>query len=464
MARVLGFCMRTEGCTVGRSGSGREAFGSRVGFVLSTAGAAIGLGNLWRFPWLCGENGGGAFLLIYLGIMFLVGIGLFMCEVTLGRATRRCSVGAFSEIRKSWGWAGVLGPFTSFLELCFYSVVGGWVICYFLHALAGFGNMTPSESAQLFADLTSDPFLPIAFHGVFIGATMIICLKGVRGGIERFSMMMTPLLFVLLFVLAVHALALPGSREGIRFYLVPDFSKVTAATFRDALGQVFFSLSIGTGSILTYGSYLGSKENIPMLSVAVSLMDTATAFMAGLIIFPVAFSYGFEPTAGMGLTFITLPAVLGEMPAGNLFGALFFFLFLAAALTSSISYLETIVACLIEAKGWNRGLAVTLSGVLVFVVGCVSSLSLGLLSGFTVGGLSLFGLLDWLAVVVLQPLGGMILAIFVGWVWGKNNVLCEVTNGGEIRFRPGSAWVDVVLKLIAPILIVVIILAGLGLI
>ncbi|MGB4008972.1 MAG: sodium-dependent transporter, partial [Bacillota bacterium] len=248
------------------------------------------------------------------------------------------------------------------------------------------------------------------------------------------------------------------------FYLVPDFSKVTAATFRDALGQVFFSLSIGTGSILTYGSYLGSKENIPMLSVAVSLMDTAIAFMAGLIIFPVAFSYGFEPTAGMGLTFITLPAVLGEMPAGNLFGALFFFLFLAAALTSSISYLETIVACLIEAKGWNRGLAVTLSGVLVFVVGCVSSLSLGLLSGFTVGGLSLFGLLDWLAVVVLQPLGGMILAIFVGWVWGKNNVLCEVTNGGEIRFRPGSAWVDVVLKLIAPILIVVIILAGLGLI
>ncbi len=456
--------MRAGGYGAARSAPRREAFGSRVGFVLSTAGAAIGLGNLWRFPWLCGANGGGAFVLIYLGIMFLVGIGLFMCEVALGRATRRSSVGAFREIRKSWGWAGALGPLTSFLELCFYSVVGGWVMCYFLHALSGFGSMTPRESAQLFADLTSDPFLPIAFHGVFIGATMIICLKGVRGGIERFSTMMMPLLFVLVLMLAVRALALPGSREGLRFYLVPDFSRVTAGTFRDALGQVFFSLSIGTGSILTYGSYLERKENIPMLSAAVSLMDTAVAFMAGLIIFPVAFSYGFEPTAGMGLTFITLPAVFGEMPAGNLFGALFFFVFLVAALTSSISYLETVVACLIEAKGWNRGLAVTLSGVLVFVVGCVSSLSLGLLRGFTVGGLSLFGLLDWLAVVVLQPLGGMILAIFVGWVWGKRNALYEVRNGGKIRFSLGNAWVDIVLKFIAPILIGVIFLAGLGLI
>jgi NSS family neurotransmitter:Na+ symporter len=452
------------GCVVAQSGPGREAFGSRLGFVLSTAGAAIGLGNLWRFPWLCGMNGGGAFVIIYLAITLLVGIGLFMCEVSLGRATRRSSIGAFGKIRKSWRWAGALGPLASFFALCFYSVVGGWVICYFLHSLAGFGSMTPSASAELFASLTSAPVLPLAFHGIFIGATMVICLRGVRDGIERFSTVMTPLLFVLVFLLALRALALPGSGEGLRFYLIPDFSKVTAATFRDALGQVFFSLSIGTGSILTYGSYLGKQENIPMLSAVVSLMDTAIAFMAGLIIFPVAFSYGFQPTAGMGLTFITLPAVFGEMPAGNLFGVLFFFLFLVAALTSSISYLETIIACLIEANGWGRRRAVILSGAAVFVLGCLSSLSLGPLRGLAVGGRNLFEVLDWLAVAVFQPLAGMVIAILVGWVWGKKHALHEVTNGGEIRFRLGNAWIDIILKVIAPFLVGLIFLAGLSLI
>lgn len=455
---------RAGGCVVAQSGPGRESFGSRLGFVLSTAGAAIGLGNLWRFPWLVGMNGGGAFVLIYLTITLLVGIGLFMCEVSLGRATRRSSIGAFGEIRESWRPAGAVGPLASFFALCFYSVVGGWVICYFFHSLAGFGSMTPSASAELFAGLTSAPLLPLAFHGIFIGATMVICLKGVKGGIERFSTAMTPLLFLLVFLLALRALALPESREGLRFYLVPDFSRVTVATFRDALGQVFFSLSIGTGSILTYGSYLDKQENIPKLSAVVSLMDTAIAFMAGLIIFPVAFSYGFQPKAGMGLTFIALPAVFGEMPAGNLFGVLFFFLFLVAALTSSISYLETIIACLIEAYGWGRGRAVILSGAAVFVLGCLSSLSLGPLRGLAVGGRNLFEVLDWLAVAVFQPLAGMVIAIFVGWVWGKKNALCEVTNGGKIRFRLGDAWVDILLKFIAPFLVALIFLAGLSLI
>jgi NSS family neurotransmitter:Na+ symporter len=442
----------------------RETFGSRMGFIFAAAGSAIGIGNLWRFPWLAGVSGGGAFLLIYLLTVVIVGVSLFMCEIALGRYTQRSNVGAFRKIRPSWTWVGILGPLASFLTLCFYSVVGGWIIYYFFRAFGGFGGPDPAVTERVFSSFTGHAVWPIIFHGVFMGLTMMICYKGVKDGIERYSSIMMPLLLALILILTIRSLLLPGAAEGLRFYLVPDFSKITAKTFLDALGQVFFSLSLGVGSMLTYGSYLGKQENIPRISVIVPLMDTLVAFMAGLIIFPVVFSYGFEPGAGVGLTFVTLPAIFSQMPAGNLFGAVFFFLFFLAALTSTISALEAVVAYLAEEHGWERKRATVISGIVIFFIGCISSLSFGPLSGLTIAGLNFFGQLDWFVATLLQPLGGILTAIFVAWIWGGANALKEVTNGGAIQFRLGNVWANLMLKFIAPVLVTIVFLAGIGVI
>ncbi len=223
----------------------RETFGSRMGFIFAAAGSAIGIGNLWRFTWLAGVSGGGAFLLIYLLTGVIVGVSLFMCEIALGRYTQRSNVGAFRKIRPSWTWVGILGPLASFLTLCFYSVVGGWIIYYFFRAFGGFGGPDPAVTERVFSSFTGHAVWPIIFHGVFMGLTMMICYTGVKDGIERYSSIMMPLLLALILILTIRSLLLPGAAEGLRFYLVPDFSKITAKTFLDALGQVFFSLSLG---------------------------------------------------------------------------------------------------------------------------------------------------------------------------------------------------------------------------
>ncbi|MEA4883324.1 MAG: sodium-dependent transporter [Clostridia bacterium] len=442
----------------------REIFGSRLGFLFAAAGSAIGLGSLWRFPWLVGANGGSAFLIIYLVIAVFIGISLFMCELVLGRATQSSNVGAFRKISPSWASLGGLGPLAAFLILCFYSVVGGWIIYYFFRTIAGLNITDPALTAELFNNFTADPVLPLVLHGIFMGLTMLICYKGVVNGIEKASTIMMPILFAIIVPLAVRALTLPGAAEGLRFYLVPDFSRVTAKTFMDAMGQVFFSLSLGMGATLTYGSYLGKHENIPVLSLIVTLVDVLIGFMAGIIIFPIVFSFGFQPGAGTGLTFITMPAIFSEMPAGKLFGSIFFFLFFLSALTSSISLLEAAIAYLIEEHGWDRKRATLVSGTVSFVVGCLASLAMGPLSGFTIKGLNFFGQLDWVSATILQPLCGILTAILVSWIWGSRNAIQEITSDGRVKFALASIWTNVILRCVAPISVGLIFLAGLGVI
>ncbi|MGI5859464.1 MAG: sodium-dependent transporter [Tepidanaerobacteraceae bacterium] len=440
----------------------REGFASKIGFIFAAAGSAIGLGNIWRFPWLVGAYGGAVFLVIYLAIIILVGITMFMGEVTLGRYAQRSNVGAFKKINKSFTWIGGIGLIAGFMILSFYSVVGGWVIYYFLRSLIGFGMTDPALTEQLFSSFISNPISPLIFHTLFMALTIWICYNGVKDGIEKYSNIMMPALLAIVIILAIRALMLPGAAEGLKFYLVPDLSKLTAQTALAALGQVFFSLSLGMGSILTYGSYLGKKESIPQVSLIVPLMDTIIAFFAGLIIFPAVFSYGFEPSSGPGLTFVTLPAVFSEMPLGQLFGGAFFFLLFLAALTSAISLLEPIIAYMIEEHNWNRKKASLTIGGVIFIVGVFASLSMGPLSGFKIADLVFFDQLDWVSNNLLLPLGGMLTALFISWLWGTQNALNEVTNDGLLKFELGNFWANVMLKYIAPALVFIVFITGLG--
>lgn len=440
----------------------REGFASRIGFIFAAAGSAIGLGNIWRFPWLVGAYGGAAFLAMYLIIVALVGITMFMGEVALGRYAQRSNVGAFKKVNKSFSWLGSIGLIAGFMILSFYSVVGGWVIYYCFRAVIGFNMTDPTLTEQLFVGFISNPLSPLFFHALFMALTIWICYNGIKDGIEKYSNIMMPALFVIILILAVRSLMLPNAIEGIKFYLVPDISKFSAEAALAALGQVFFSLSLGMGSILTYGSYLSKKENIPNVSLIVPLMDTTIAFIAGIVIFPAVFSYGFEPSSGAGLTFVTLPAVFSEMPLGQLFGAAFFFLLFLAALTSAISLLEPLIAYMIEEHGWSREKAALIIGGIIFIVGCFASLSMGPLSGFKIGGLVFFDQLDWVSNNLLLPIGGMLTALFISWIWGTKNVLNEVTNEGILDFGLGKFWANVMLKFIAPALVFIVFLTGLN--
>jgi len=442
----------------------RETFGSRIGFIFAAAGSAIGLGNIWRFPYLVGVYGGAAFLVVYLAIVVIIGVVCFISEVALGRHTRQSNVGAFKALKPSWAPVGLIGIIAGFMILSFYSVVGGWTIYYFFRAISGFAFADPSASAELFVGFISSPLSPVIFHALFMGVTIWIVYHGIQDGIEKYSNIMMPALFVIIVILAIRSLTLPGGGAGLEFYLKPDFSKIDGETLLAALGQVFFSLSLGMGSILTYGSYLSKDENIPFVCTVVPMMDTLIAFLAGLVIFPAVFAYGFEPGSGGGLAFITLPAVFNEMPAGNLFGSAFFFLLFLAALTSAISLLEPVVAYMIEEHAWERRKATVIMGSVIFTVGIAASLSNGIWSGFVVAGKNFFDLLDFISGNILLPVSGMLTAIFVAWVWGSKNALQEATNDGTVNFAWGNLWANVLIKYVAPILIAIVFLSSVGII
>lgn len=442
----------------------RETFGSRMGFIFAAAGSSVGLGNIWRFPYLVGMYGGAAFLLIYVLFILIIGIVCFIAEVSLGRYTKQSNVGAFKAIKPSWAPVGLIGIIAGFMILSFYSVVGGWTIYYFFRAIVGFGFADPSASANLFGGFISHPLYPVLLHALFMGITIWIVYKGVQDGIEKYSNIMMPALFVVIIILAIRSLTLPGGEAGLAFYLKPDFSKLTGESLLAALGQVFFSLSLGMGSILTYGSYLNKQENIPFVSTVVPIMDTLVAFLAGLVIFPAVFAYGFEPGQGGGLAFVTLPAVFSEMPAGNIFGAAFFFLLFLAALTSAISLLEPVVAYMIEEHAWERKKATLIMGAIIFTVGIAASLSNGIWSGFTLAGKNFFDFLDYVSGNILLPVSGMLTAIFVAWVWGSKNALKEATNDGTINFSWGNLWANVLIKYVAPILIAIVFLSSVGIV
>ncbi|WP_114097861.1 MULTISPECIES: sodium-dependent transporter [Thalassospira] len=440
----------------------REHWGSRLGFILAAAGSAVGLGNIWKFPYMAGENGGGAFLIIYLALVFTIGISVMLAEFVIGRMSEKNAIGAFAKLKGGlWPVVGFFGVAAAFIILSFYSVVAGWTISYMIKSLSGaLAIEDPAALGNIFGDFISDPVSPLIYHAIFMALTVLVVLAGVGSGIERASKILMPALFALLIILIIRSVTLPGGEEGVAFLLAPDFSKVTWNTVSDALSQAFFSLSLGMGAMITYGSYLSKKENIASSAGWVTLLDTAVAVMAGLLILPAVFAFGFDPSAGPGLTFITLPAVFAHMPMGSVFAFMFFLLLAIAALTSAVSILEVVVAYFVDDRGVSRKTAAIVIGVIIFALGIPSSLSLGVMSDVTFFGKSFFDLMDFISSNLLLPIGGLFISLFVGWViWGKAKEEIAAHNGIVPAWI--SAW-GLIVKFVAPVAIAFILLKGLG--
>ncbi|MCZ6720196.1 MAG: sodium-dependent transporter [Proteobacteria bacterium] len=407
----------------------REHWGTRLGFVLAAAGSAVGLGNIWKFPYVTGENGGGAFLIIYLAIIGTLGISILLAELVIGRTAQKNPVGAFRQLGGTrWrvaGWMCVLGAFAI---LSFYTVIAGWTIAFAVKTASGRLTAPGADTEAIFESFVSDPVWPLLYAAIFMALTVAVVIGGIRRGIERVSLVLMPLLFLILIALVVRAVTLPGAMEGLLFFLAPDFSKVTGGTITAALGQAFFSLSIGMGAMITYGSYLERKAHIAGSAASVVGLDTLVAILAGLIVFPAVFAVGLRPEGGPGLVFVTLPAVFAAMPASAVFGTLFFLLLTIAALTSSISILEPAVAYFVDEHNLKRSRVTILCGVIAFALGIPSSFSLGIWSDYTLFGKGFLDIMDFLTANIMLPAGGFLIALFVGWVMGPRAIEALAPN------------------------------------
>lgn len=448
----------------------RVSFGSKLGAILAAAGSAVGLGNIWRFPYETGNHGGAAFILIYLACVLVLGLPVMMSEFIVGRHSKASTGEAFKVLHPEGGWkcVGYLGVLTGFLILGYYAVVAGWTLEYMLQAVGGqFSGKTPDEFVADFQRFSQNPWRPLLWLALFMITTHLVIVKGVQKGIERSSKILMPLLFILVVILAVCSIMLPGAEKGIKFLLSPDFSQVTPDVFLGAMGQAFFSLSLGMGCLSTYASYFGKETRLGKTAVSVGLIDTGVAVLAGLIIFPAAFSVGISPDAGPSLIFITLPNVFQQAFSGIpivacICSVLFYLLLALAALTSTISLHEVSTAFLHEKFRLTRGRAARVVTVGCFLIGVVSSLSLGEWSGFTIFGLNFFDALDYLTAKIMLPMAGLFTAIFVGWVMNRQVVHDEVTNGGTLH-APYCSLFFFVLRYIAPVGIAVIFVNELGL-
>ncbi len=446
------------------NGTERGNWQSQIGFVAAAAGSAVGLGNIWKFPYICGRYGGAAFVLVYLAIIILIGVPIMNSELLIGRKSERNAVGAFKVLAPGTPWfiVGAMGILAGFIILSYYSVVAGWAVAYIFKS--GVYMAVGAEHANIFVGSITSSVTPIIWHAIFMAMCIGIVAAGIEKGIEKYSKILMPTLVLLLLVLIIRSVTLPGAAKGLSFYLKPDFSKLTAEGILAALGQAFFSLSLGMGCMIVYGSYLRKKEDIPINSYYIAGADTLIAFLAGFAIFPAVFAFGLEPGAGPGLTFITVPAVFAAMgPIGHFFGILFFFLLTIAALTSAISLLEVVSAYFIDEAKWNRKKAVWIMGIIIFLLGIPSSLGLGAWSGVKIlGGRDILDSLDFLASNILLPLGGFLLCIFIGWYWGTDKAT-EEANIGAKSITLGSGY-KFLIKYIVPVAIFIVFLNSIGVI
>lgn len=440
----------------------RAQWKTRFGFIMAAAGSAVGLGNIWRFPYLVGKHGGGAFVLLYLVLLALLGLPLLKTELFLGRKTGKNAVGTFKKLAPGTAWQGIgwMGIASGFLVLSYYSVISGWSLSYFVKSING--SYMGADTEILFNSYTATTIEPIAWHLIFMILTTVIIGFGVVKGIEKISKILMPAIFVIILILIFRSLTLPGGMEGLKFYLAFDFSKLGGEAFLDALGQVFFTLSLGMGTMITYGSYMKKDEDITKSSLQIILSDTVIAILAGFAIFPAVFSFGLEPSSGPGLTFVTLPAVFSAMDGiGRLFGALFFLLLGIAALTSAVSMLEVVVAYFIDEKKWSRMKATVTTGIIIALVGIPASLGFGILSKLTFFGKNIQESYDFLATNILLVLGSLLTAIFIGWKSWNKNTLKEINLGaGKLK---STRFFEFDIKFIAPILISIVFLHAIGL-
>ena len=418
----------------------REQFTGRLAVVLAMAGSAIGLGNIWRFPYLVGQNGGAAFILVYIVACALLAIPVFLSECVIGRRSGSSTFGAMRKLApgSNYRWAGLVTVITPVLLLSFYSVVGGWSVDYLLKACT---LRFTQDSAGVFEELLSSTWEPIFMHTAFMVGTAIVILLGVKKGIERFTKVTMPLLFILIIIIVVFGLTLPGAGKGVDYLVKPDFTKITPSVITSAMGQAFFSMSLGVGTILTYASYVSKEENLMVSAGGTAVFDLLFAILAGFAVMPAVFAAGIQPGQGPGLLFDTLPYIFSQMTpwVGAVISILFFLSVLVAALTSSISLLEVGVAYLVEEKGVSRTKATIGLGALVWAIGVACSLS---------GGV--FDFLDHLCSDWLMPFGGLLFAMFVGWKMSKADVRDELTNGGT-RNRILFNVVYFLIRYIAPI-------------
>lgn len=444
----------------------RATFGSKLGIILATVGSAVGLGNIWRFPYMVGENGGFAFLLIYLICILILGLPVMLTEFFIGRHTQRNTAGAFKQLapKSKWTLVGYNGVLAAFLILGFYAVVAGWTLEYVVEAASGGLSGKSADQFRLDFELfSSNPWRPILWTVAFVMMTHFIIISGVEKGIERASKWMMPLLFLILIVLCIRSVTLPNAEKGLLFLFRPDFSKIDSSVILSAMGQAFFSLSIGMGCLITYSSYFSKRTNLQTTALQVTLLDTLVAVLAGVMIFPAVFSFGIAPTAGPELVFITIPNVFEQMPFGSLWSLIFFILLAIAALTSTISLHEVATVYVHEEHKMSRKRAAWVVSGGVLLLGVISSLSFGLLKEFTLFGLTFFNFLDYLTAKIMLPLGGMMICIFVGRRIDKKVLKAELTNEGTISFRLFNLYAFA-MKYIAPVLIGLVFLHELGLI
>lgn len=440
----------------------RESWGSRFGFIMAAAGFSIGLGNIWRFPYLVGTNGGGAFVLVYLLICALIGIPLFTMEMSLGRKTQLNPVEGMRSLTKkgspwvSFGWLGVLA---AFVILTYYIQIMGWIAAYLLKMGSGqLAGLSAEGYSQAFTDFTSNPLVVGGFTLVCVIIIGLISAKGLENGIEKACKVMMPTLFIMLIILAIRSLTLPGAMEGLKWYLNVDFSKVTGKTLLAALGQCFFSIGIASGGAFIYGSYLKKDSDIPGDGLIIIGFDTLAALIAGTVIFPAIFALGLQPDAGASLLFVTMSNLFNQLPLGNLFGAMFFLLVFFAALSSALGYLEPIVITATELFKMDRKKAVWLCLALIFIIGFPTIMAQGPWSDILINGMNFFDFADYLSGNIMMPLGALVLSLYTLFVWKFDNYQKE-TNLGAEGFKVYSWWKPLV-TVVVPVALLIIFITG----
>lgn len=438
---------------------------SRLAFIIAASGSAIGLGNIWKFPYLLGENGGGAFVLIYIACVAGIGIPIMMAETMMGRRGRQSPINTMAVLAKEagaspvWRYLGWMGVLAGFLILSYYSVIAGWSMAYIFKMLAGFlDNASLGQVEQAFQGLKDAPDIQLIWHTAFMAATILIVRQGVSQGIERATRFMMPALLVMLIVLDLYAAGTEGFGQGMAFLFNPDMSKLTGESVLVAMGQAFFSLGLGMGSIMVYGSYLPAEVSIGRSTLLVAILDTGVALLAGVAIFPLVFSYHLAPGMGPGLIFETLPMAFAHMPGGSVIGGLFFILVFLAAITSAIALIEPAVAWLSENRGLSRAKASVYTGLACWALGLGSLLSFNLWADARVSGRNFFELLDFITADIMLPVGGILVAIFAGWIMQGQDSQKELALG---NLYPYWRWAT---RFLAPVMVTLIFVHALGLI
>ncbi|MEN8116910.1 MAG: sodium-dependent transporter [Bacteroidota bacterium] len=416
----------------------RDSFSSKFGVIAAAAGSAVGLGNIWRFPLVTTQNGGGAFLLLYVGFIIFIGVPVMLSEFSIGRRAQLNAFGSFKKLapKTPWFMVGFLGIVTAFAILAFYSTVAGWTLEYFVQAVSG-KLFVVEDMEKNFADFSTHAYRPVIWQLVFMVLTALVVYAGIKKGIEKFTKILMPILVVLIIFVVIRAVTLKGAGEGIKYLFIPDWGAVNFKTVLMALGQAAFSLSIGMGTLITYGSYIRKDNNLLKTSAQVALADTGIAILSSLMVIPAIFAFSTgsigEISPGPGLVFEVLPNVFKSMPGGKSFSIIFFFLLSVAALTSTISVLEVVVAYMKEELNFTRGKATLIASVSISVLGVLATLSFGVLSNVSILGQTIFGLLNYASANIMLTFGALLIVVFVGWRIGKSDFIEEISNKGTLE-------------------------------